>query len=168
MDPDAADSDYMPPPSRGEVLGTCPGLEASPTQVRDWLATYLVYRGLDAAGADGFFWRGAELHRASYPTLFDAFKNHCGLLDWEAELLAYDIYTVLEDSIPPPSKTLFQKYVENVFGYEFYSSLLQWKKPNPGFLDRANCVFCWIGFLVIHIVFFGIFRIVSKFIMFNG
>ncbi|KAI1339858.1 hypothetical protein F5Y15DRAFT_382328 [Xylariaceae sp. FL0016] len=156
---------YVPPPSRQEITSSCPGLEASPLVVRDWLATYLLYRGVDAAGADNFFWRGVELHRASYSTLFDALKHHCSLLEWEADILAYDIYTIVEDSIPPPAKTLLQRYIENVFGYEFYGNLMQWSKPNPGYLAQANCVFCWFGFLLTHAAFCIFILVIAGFLL---
>jgi hypothetical protein len=53
---------------------------------------------MQPTSAKKFFWRGLELHRASYATLVDAFKQHCGKLDWEAEILAYDVYTIVEVS----------------------------------------------------------------------
>ncbi|KAI0023359.1 hypothetical protein F4780DRAFT_77752 [Xylariomycetidae sp. FL0641] len=152
-------------PNRTEIIAACPGLQASPTQVRDWLAAYLRYRGLDAGGAARFFWRGVELHRATYGTLLEAFRQHCGMLEWEADILAYDIYTIIESSIPPPKRTIFQEYVEALFGYEFYSNLLLWTaKPNPGFLDRANCAFCWTGFFIIHAVLSLIVAVIVGFL----
>jgi len=86
-------------PTRQEVIEICPGLQASPTEVRDWFASYLAYRGIPREKSEKFFWRGIELHRASYGTLVDAFKQHCGTLDWEAEILAYDVYTIVEVSL---------------------------------------------------------------------
>ncbi|KAI3325759.1 hypothetical protein HD806DRAFT_491169 [Xylariaceae sp. AK1471] len=120
---------------------------------------------MSPANAKKFFWRGLELHRASYATLIDAFKQHCGKLDWEAEVLAYDVYTIVEGSIPPPKRTIFQMYVEGLFGYEFYSNLMQWTKPNIDFMGRANCIFCWLGFSIIHSVLFLIFMVIFGFLM---
>ncbi|CAJ2509483.1 Uu.00g145090.m01.CDS01 [Anthostomella pinea] len=151
-------------PTRQEVLKQCLGLQDSPKKVRDWFKTYLEYRGLDAINADKFFWR-EEPHRATYSNLLEAFKQHCGKLDWEADVLAYDVYTVVEGSIPPPERTMFQKYVEGLFGYEFYINLMQWTKPNPGFLDRANCIFCWLGLLSIHGVLTLIGVVITAFLL---
>ncbi|KAI1505068.1 hypothetical protein F5X99DRAFT_369408 [Biscogniauxia marginata] len=156
---------HVPPPTRHAIVTSCPGLQASPTQVRDWLRLYLLYRGLDATDAEAFFWRGAELHRATYPVLVEAFKKHCEVQDWEADTLAYDIYTIVENSIPPPRPTIFQKYVEALYGYEFYSNLMQRNKFNPGFFDQANCIFCWIGLLIIHAVLGLSFAVIVGFLM---
>ncbi|KAI1318990.1 hypothetical protein F5Y16DRAFT_414344 [Xylariaceae sp. FL0255] len=155
------------PPTRQTILSSVPGLQASPAEVRDWLALYLSYRGMKPLDAKKFVgWRGLELHRASYSDLVDAFRQHCGRLDWEAEVLGLDVYSIVEGSIPPPDRTIFQIYVEEVFGYEFYSSLMQqWTRPNRSFVDRVNSVFCWVGFALIHAVLVLIFAVIVGFLM---
>ncbi|KAI0595975.1 hypothetical protein F4775DRAFT_566852 [Biscogniauxia sp. FL1348] len=95
---------YIPPPTRQEIIDSCPGLGASPTQVRDWLMAYLLYRGLDSYKAEGFFWRGAELHRATLAILVEAFKKHCRIQDWEADILAHDVFAIVEVSAMPKKK----------------------------------------------------------------
>ncbi|KAI1485129.1 hypothetical protein F5X96DRAFT_683066 [Biscogniauxia mediterranea] len=157
--------DYIPPPTRQEVIDSCPGLGASPTTVRDWLTAYLLYRGLDSYKAEGFFWRGAELHRATLPILVEAFKKHCRIQDWEADILAQDVFTIVENSIPPPHRSLFQRYVESLFGCEFYGKLIQWRKPVVGFLGRANCIFCWAGLVIIHVILGFISMVIVGFLL---
>ncbi|KAI0150486.1 hypothetical protein GGR57DRAFT_504148 [Xylariaceae sp. FL1272] len=159
MTPPLAPRAYTTAPTRQEIISSCPGLLASPTQVRDWFSTYLAYRGLDPTDGQKFIWRGIELHRATFTTLVDAFRHHCGKLDWEADVLAYD------ESVPPPQRTMFQRYVEKLFGYEFYSNLMQWSKPNLKFLDYANCVLCWGGFSLIHAVLLLIIAVVVGFLL---
>ncbi|KAI5919354.1 hypothetical protein F4810DRAFT_687784 [Camillea tinctor] len=156
--------DYIPPPTRQEIIDSCPGFGASPTQVRDWLWTYLLYRGLNTDNAGGFFWRGTELHQATIETLVAAFKNHCRVKDWEADILANDVFTIIENSIPPPHRTLFQRYVESLFGSEFYSKLARRHKPVLGFFEYVNCIFCWIGLLIVHIGLGFIFAVIVRFL----
>ncbi|KAH9905677.1 hypothetical protein F4778DRAFT_673445 [Xylariomycetidae sp. FL2044] len=151
---------YERPPTRGEVVESCPGIQASPTQVRDWFSSYLAYRGLDTAPADKFFWRGAELHRTTYGTLLDAFKIHCGMTDWEADIVAYDIYTIVEGSIPPPPRTLFQQYVEAVFGYENHLKLKLYRKPNLNLSEKVKCGMAWMEFIVVHGFFIFILSLI--------
>ncbi|KAI1817657.1 hypothetical protein GGS20DRAFT_531330 [Poronia punctata] len=151
-------------PTRQKVIAICPGLQASPTEVRDWFAVYLAYRGIPSSKAHNFFWRGVELHRANYASLVDAFKQHCGTLEWEAEILAYDVFTIVEGSIPPPERTVFQVYVESVFGYDYYMNLMQWTRPNTSLLDYANCAFCWLGFSFIHLVLLLITAVIIGFL----
>lgn len=93
------------PPTRQEVVATCPGLRSSPTEVREWLEHYLEYRGLNPASSAKFVWRGIELHRAPHANLLDAFKQHCGILYCEAEVLAQDVHNIVEVSVAP--NTLF-------------------------------------------------------------
>ncbi|KAI0813852.1 hypothetical protein GGR55DRAFT_636104 [Xylaria sp. FL0064] len=164
------------PPSRQEILATCPGLHSSPTQVRAWIEKYLIYRGLEPASSKKFFLRGLELHRASYTALIAAFKQHCGILDWEAEILAYDVYTIVEvglalsglsagqDSVSLV-RAIFQIYVERLFGHEFYCNLMWWKKPNTDFTGHLNCVLCWLGFVTIHPILLLLSTLILGFFM---
>ncbi|KAI1175256.1 hypothetical protein F4777DRAFT_334859 [Nemania sp. FL0916] len=154
-----------PPLTRQEVVSICPGLQSSPTEVRHWIQKYLVYRGIEGANANKFFWRGIELHRASYVTLIEAFKQHCGIVDWEAEVLAYDVYTIVEGSIPPPKRGIFQKYVEEVFGYDFYCGLMMGTRPHISLMDRVNCGFCWLQFIIIHSVLTLILMVITLFLL---
>ncbi|KAI0432454.1 hypothetical protein F5Y09DRAFT_144836 [Xylaria sp. FL1042] len=139
-----------PPPSRQEIIATCPDLQSSPTQVRDWFKKYLEYRGLEPASSKKFFLRGLELHRASYTALTDAFKQYCGILDWEAEVLAYDVYTIIEASIPLPKTATPQVYVEKLFRHEFCSNSIRRNNSKTDFLGQANRVFDWLRFMTTH------------------
>ncbi|KAI0886770.1 uncharacterized protein GGS22DRAFT_158630 [Annulohypoxylon maeteangense] len=84
------------PIDRTRITNSCPGRGASPSSVRDWIRAYLSYRGLDPEASEKFLWRGKELYQAKIPELRDAFKRHCDLQDWEADILANDVYTLLE------------------------------------------------------------------------
>ncbi|KAI0438276.1 hypothetical protein F4803DRAFT_102966 [Xylaria telfairii] len=144
----SADREF-PPPTRQDIITTCPGLEASPAQVRAWFQSYLAYRGMELSNAEKIIWRGAELHRASHAALVDAFRQHCGTLGSEAEALGHDVHAIVEGSVP---RTLFQMYVEGLFGCIFYSDLMKWTEPKIGFMSQANCVFCWLRFFSIHLL----------------
>ncbi|KAI1204761.1 uncharacterized protein F4807DRAFT_322326 [Annulohypoxylon truncatum] len=84
------------PIGRNQIIKNCPGKQASPSVVRDWIRTYLSYRGVDLEASSKFLWRGIELYRAEIPELRDAFKRHCELGDWEANIIANDVYTILQ------------------------------------------------------------------------
>ncbi|KAI0538550.1 Alpha/Beta hydrolase protein [Xylaria digitata] len=137
-------------PSREEVQKTCPSLSASPSQVRAWFLKYLDYRGLDPEFANIFFLRGVELHNVTFPSLIEFFTAHCGLLNWEAQVLAYDFYSIVESAIPPPERTIFQAYVENTFSYELYNTMTQWNQPDLGIRDGVKFAWSWVWFLIFH------------------
>ncbi|KAI1080894.1 hypothetical protein F5B20DRAFT_83533 [Whalleya microplaca] len=150
------------PLRRDEIISSCPGLGASPWQVRDWFRTYMFYRGLDPDASDNIFWRGEELHRATFLEISDAFKAHCGLQDWEANLLSYDVYSILEKAIPPPTRTLFQRYLEHLVEPDYYRRLMFYAKINVKAMDVVVGVFGWLFLGLTHIIaLFTIFTILS-------
>ncbi|KAI0000273.1 hypothetical protein F4779DRAFT_148612 [Xylariaceae sp. FL0662B] len=155
------------PLKREEIVSSCPGLGASPRQVRDWFKTYLFYRGLDPDASENVFWRGEELHRATFLEISEAFKAHCGLFDWEANLLAYDVYSILEKSIPPPTRTLFQRYLEHLVEPDYYRRLMFYAKINVKAMDVVVGVFGWIFLGLTHIIalftIFTIFAIIMSY-----
>ncbi|KAI1378071.1 hypothetical protein F4677DRAFT_443985 [Hypoxylon crocopeplum] len=142
---------YEPQIARTEVIVSCPSLLASPATVRNWFRTYLIYRGLDPDVSEKFFWRGPELYQAEIAELQDAFKTHCSLQDWEANILASDVHSILESSIPPPRRTDFQKYVEYLVGPDYYIKLMFYTRW-PIFADYIVGVVAWAGFILGHFV----------------
>ncbi|KAI2606766.1 hypothetical protein GGR54DRAFT_408153 [Hypoxylon sp. NC1633] len=142
---------YKPWVERAEIVTTCPGPHASPSAVRHWFQSYLIYRGLDPVASDKFFWRGPELHRVKASDLHEAFKTHCSLLDWEADVLASDVCSILQRSALPPNRTYFQNYVEFLLEPGYYPKLM-FDNRYPQFAVYVVGILAWVSFIAIHLV----------------
>ncbi|KAI1088576.1 hypothetical protein F5B19DRAFT_496224 [Rostrohypoxylon terebratum] len=139
------------PSTRAGIIGSCPGKEASPSVVRDWFRAYLYYRGLDREASRMFLWRGEELYRAQIPELRDAFKQYCDLQEWEADIIATDVYEILRRALPVSERTFFETYVYYVLGCDSYRKLM-FDTREPTIMDYVGGVSTWVKFLAGHLL----------------
>ncbi|KAI0895212.1 hypothetical protein F4806DRAFT_92581 [Annulohypoxylon nitens] len=140
------------PTARAQIIGSCPSKEASPSVVRDWIRLYLCYRGLDQEASNKFLWRGAELYRAQIPELRNAFKRHCDLQDWEADIIANDVHSILEKALPVSQRSFFEIYVYYVLGFDSYRKLMFKETRDPTLMDYLAGVSTWAKFLAGHLL----------------
>ncbi|KAI2464916.1 hypothetical protein F4781DRAFT_435931 [Annulohypoxylon bovei var. microspora] len=159
------ENDVQYPIARTEIIKSCPGKQASPSAVRDWIRTYLFYRGLDPDASDTFLWRGIELYRADVPELKAAFKKNCDLQGWEADIIANDVYTILERAIPLSTRTFFQIYVYYLMGFDYYRKLM-FHARDPTWMDYLVGILTWAQFLAGHFVV-GIMAYIIFWVMTN-
>ncbi|KAI0390489.1 hypothetical protein F5Y17DRAFT_55879 [Xylariaceae sp. FL0594] len=151
-------------PTREEVIAICPSPQASPMEVREWLANYLSYRGLPREMSECFIWRGVELHMATIGELTDAFKQHCKLLKGEAEMVARDVCFIIQQKSIPPRRTPLRIYVESVYGKALYTILMQHIDPNSTYFEVLVSHICWVGFIILQFVLIGLVRTTIDFL----